>query len=158
MRPLILYYSYGGNTDRIAQLLAKELNADLARIRPVTPYTTDYNKVVDQGQQEVDRGYLPPIQPLPVDPAGYDTIVLGSPVWWYTFAPAMKTCLAQLDLAGKTVWPFATTGGWLGHTLKDFAAACPGAQVMPGLDIPFDTHTLRTPEREILAWAKKIRG
>lgn len=158
MSALILYYSYGGNTRRIAQLLSKELGADLLEIQPVTPYTSSYNEVVDQGQREVEAGYMPPIQPLPSDLSAYNTIVLGSPVWWYTFAPAMKTCLSELDFSGKTVWPFATNGGWLGHTLNDFAAACPGAQVMPGLDIRFDEHTLRTPEDKIVAWARGIRS
>lgn len=87
----------------------------------------------------------------------YDTVVLGSPVWWYTFAPAMHSFLKEADLAGKTVYPFATNGGWLGHTLKDFAKACKGAEVKPGLDVRFDGARLRTPEQDILRWAKGVQ-
>ena len=64
---------------------------DLAEIETVKPYSEDYNSVVDQGQREVNRRYMPEIKPLEVDIQAYDRIILGSPVWWYTFAPAMKT-------------------------------------------------------------------
>ena len=59
----------------------------------------------------------------------YDEVILGTPVWWYTFAPAMHTFLKENDLSGKTVYPFATNGGWIGHTFKDFANACGTADV-----------------------------
>lgn len=87
----------------------------------------------------------------------YDTVVLGSPVWWYTFAPAVHSFLKEADLVGKRVYPFATNGGWLGHTLKDFAKACKGAEVKPGLDVRFDGARLRTPEQDILRWAKGVQ-
>ena len=148
MKTLILYYSYGGNTRRVAQMIQKEVGGDLAEIQTVQPYTGDYNAVVDQGQREIDSGFCPELKPLTVDLKDYDTVVLGSPVWWYTFAPAMHSFLKEADLAGKRVYPFATNGGWLGHTLKDFAKACKGAEVKPGLDVRFDGARLRTPEQE----------
>lgn len=94
MKSLILYYSYGGNTRGIAQKLQKALGADLAEIKTLTPYTGNYDDVVDQGQREVSEGFLPQLLPLGVDLKGYDAIVLGTPVWWYTFAPAMNSFFA----------------------------------------------------------------
>ena len=156
MKTLILYYSYGGNTKRIAEMIQKEIGGDIARIDTVVPYDGDYDTVVDQGQRENAAGYCPELNPLSVDLGAYDTIVLGSPVWWYTFAPAMHSFLNQADLRGKTIYPFATNGGWLGHTLKDFEKSCNGAIVKPGLSVRFDESTLRTPENEIQAWIKTI--
>ncbi len=157
MKTLILYYSYLGNTKRIAEMIRKELGGDIARIDTVVPYDGDYDKVVDQGQRETEAGYCPELKPLNVDLKDYDTVILGSPVWWYTFAPAMHSFLTQADLSGKTVYPFATNGGWLGHTLKDFEKSCAGAEVKPGLSVRFDDTTLRTPEAEISRWIKSIR-
>ena len=157
MKTLILYYSYGGNTKRIAEMIQGEIGGDIARIDTIAPYDGDYNTVVDQGQREVAEGYCPELKPLRIDLAAYDTVVLGSPVWWYTFAPAMHSFLKQADLTGKTVYPFVTNGGWLGHTLEDFDRACKGAVVKPGLNVRFDESTLRTPESEIQRWAKGIR-
>ena len=72
----------------------------------------------------MNRGYCPEIKPLNIDLGKYDEVILGTPVWWYTFAPAMHTFLKKNDLSGKTIYPFATNGGWIGHTFKDFANAC----------------------------------
>lgn len=156
MNTLILYYSYGGNTKRIAQMIQKKIGGDLAEIKTVKPYSGDYNAVVDQGQREVNRGYMPEIKPLKVDIQAYDRIVLGSPVWWYTFAPAMKTFLNACDLSGKVVFPFATNGGWIGHTFRDFEQECKGADVRKGLNVKFDGASLRTPEKEIETWLASV--
>lgn len=79
MKPLVLYYSYSGNTKQVAEKIHQEIGGDIARIETVTPYTGDYNTVVNQGKKEVDQRYHPPIQPIGVDISQYDTIVLGSP-------------------------------------------------------------------------------
>ncbi|MCG4524089.1 flavodoxin [Mediterraneibacter gnavus] len=106
---------------------------------------------------EVESGFMPKIQPLNIDLTEYDTVILGAPVWWYAFAPAMKTFLHDTDLSGKTVYPFATNGGWLGHTFQDFVKECPGAQVMQGCNIRFNEDKLLTPESDIMTWIKKIQ-
>lgn len=157
MKTLILYYSYGGNTKRIAEMIQREIGGNIARMDTVVPYDGDYDEVVNQGQREIAEGYCPELKPLHIDWRDYDTIILGSPVWWYTFAPAMRSFLEQADLTGKIVYPFATNGGWLGHTLKDFEEACKGAIVKPGLDVQFDESMLRTSEKDIQAWINTIR-
>lgn len=156
MKTLILYYSYGGNTKRIAEMIQKKIGGDIVRLDTVVPYDGDYDTVVNQGQRENAKGYCPELKPLHIDLKAYNTIILGSPVWWYTFAPAMHSFLKQTDLTGKIVYPFATNAGWLGHTLKDFEKVCKGAIVKPGLSVRFDESTLRTPEKEIRTWIKTI--
>lgn len=106
MKTLILYYSYTGNTKSIADMIQSKIGGDTERIDTVVPYSGDYNSVVDQGHKEVNQGYMPEIKPLSVNLDDYDTIVLGMPVWWYTFAPAMKTFLTNNSLSGKTIYPF----------------------------------------------------
>lgn len=158
MNCIIIYYSYGGNTRRIAQGMRELLGADLAEIKTVKPYTGSYNDVVDQGQHEVNSGYLPQLQPLHVDLSQYDTVILGTPVWWYTFAPAMNSFLHDADLSGKAVYPFATNGGWIGHTFKDFSKICRGATVKPGLNVRFNEDQQITPQADIQKWIKKIQA
>lgn len=157
MKTLILYYSYGGNTRKIAEMIQKETGGVLEEIKTVVPYTGSYNSVVNQGQREVDSGYMPEIEVLKADIREYDRIVLGTPVWWYTFAPAVKTLLSQTDFAGKDVYPFATNGGWIGHTLEDLGKEAENSKVRKGLGIRFDEHTLRTSEAEINKWIQTIK-
>lgn len=158
VRAIVVYYSLGGNTRRVARQLQRATGADLAEIKTVKPYTGSYDNVVGQGQREVNSGFLPELQPMEVDLDRYDTVILGTPVWWYTFAPAMNSFLRSTDLSGKTVYPFATNGGWLGHTLRDFARACPGAKVALGLNVRFNGSRQLTADRDILNWAQTIQA
>ncbi len=99
---------------------------------------------------------MPEIRPLKADLSQYDTIILGTPVWWYTFAPAIKTFLHSTDLSGKTVYPFATNGGWIGHTFRDVQKACTGANVLPGLNVRFNEDKQLTAEADIQGWLRNI--
>lgn len=104
---LIIYYSWSnGNTERIAKMLQSETDSDILKIDTVVPYSGSYDDVVNQGQNEVQRGYEPEIKPLDINIADYDVIAVGTPTWWYTMAPAVKTFLHQQDFTGKTVVPF----------------------------------------------------
>lgn len=156
MKALIVCYSYSGNTRKIAEIIHKKIGGDIAEIEAVTPYTGDYNEVVDQGQREVNQGYMPAIRPLDKDLADYDTVMLGTPVWWYTFAPAVKTFFAENNLSDKKVYPFITNGGWIGHTVKDIEKAVPDAEVKQALNIKFNGSDLSTSISEIENWIDKI--
>ena len=159
---LIAFYSWAnGNTERIAKLLQEATGADLAKIETVVPYTGSYNDVVQQGQEEVERGYEPEIKPLDIDIHAYDVIAIGTPTWWYTMAPAVLTFLHQQDWNGKTVVPFQTHGGWPGHVLKDIAAACSGADTLCSMQVKFDSNGgdhLETKQAEIETWVQKVKA
>lgn len=157
MKALVVYYSYGGNTRRIALRVADALGAPVTEIRPVTPYEGDYDAVVKQGHREVRRHYHPPILPTDIAPDDFDTVILCTPVWWYTFAPAVGSFLDGVKPDGKKIYTIATNGGWLGHTFPDVAKACPGAQVAEGLDLCFDGDRMRTPESALTDYIEVIR-
>lgn len=157
MKILLLYYSYGGNTHGVARHIREVLGCDTVEILPVTPYTGSYDLIVNQGQQEVSAGFEPPVQPMGKELKDYDTVILGTPVWWYTFAPAVKSVLSSQDWAGKTIYPFATNGGWIGHTFQDIEKACAGATVKKGLNIRFEEDWMRTSMKEVDHWIAQIK-
>lgn len=157
MKAVIIYYSYGGNTERVADMIRDKLHCDCAKIETVKEYPKDYDEVVELGKKEADSGFMPEIKPLGIDLENYDTVILGSPVWWYTFAPAMRTFLSEAGLKGKKVYPFATNGGWIGHTLRDFSRSCEGAKVFEGLNIRFSGKKLLTGEEDITRWINGIK-
>ncbi|MFR0950781.1 MAG: flavodoxin [Ruminococcus callidus] len=94
-------YSYGGNTRQIAKLVQQETGGDLCEIEIATPYTGSYNDVVEQGQREVNSGFTPKLKPVSAELKNYDTVILGTPVWWYTYAPAMRTLLQSRTFPAK---------------------------------------------------------
>ena len=159
---LIVYYSWSnGNTERIAKMLQSKVGGDLVKIDTVQPYIGSYDDVVNQGQEEVNRGYEPEIKPLGVDISDYDVIAVGTPTWWYTMAPAVLTFLHGQDFTGKTVVPFMTNGGWPGHVIKDMKAACKGAEVTCEMQVQFDStggDRLETSEKQIEQWIQKVKS
>lgn len=156
MKKLIVYYSYGGNTRSIAEEIKEKTGADIAEIETAFSYTGDYNSVVEQGRKEVNSGFKPEIKPLGADLDKYDTIILGTPVWWYTMAPAVLTFLSENSLDGKKIIPFATNGGWIGHTFKDIRKLCPKSEFGKEMDIIFDGGRMRTPMKCVEEWIDSI--
>ena len=159
-RMLVVYYSWSnGNTKRIAEQLAKEKHADLARIETVIPYPKDYNTTVDQGQREVEQGVEPQIRPLEKNVADYDVIAVGTPTWWYTMAPAVRTFLKENDFSGKTVIPFMTNGGWPGHVIRDMESLCKGAKIEHPFEAQFDSEggdRMVNRAEEVNAWIESV--
>lgn len=160
---LIVYYSWSnGNTKKIAEELQKVTGGDLARIDTKTAYKKqDYQQVVEQAEKDVKRGYEPVLAPRFFQVKDYDAIALGTPTWWYTMAPAMKTFLHEEDLGGKLVIPFATHGGWPAHVLADLKKACPGAQCGPELAVQFDSEggsTQVTSQQQVEAWLERVKA
>lgn len=160
-RMLVVYYSVSnGNTRDIAHRVAEYMGADLAEIRTVQPYEGTYQEIVAQGKREVERGYHPPILPLPLRVEDYDVVAIGTPTWWYTMAPAVAAFLSLHEWAGKTVVPFQTHGGWPGHTLKDIKAACEGAKFCCEEKIQFDSSggsQMITDKNDVEQWLQKIK-
>ncbi len=139
-KTLVAYYSRTGNTATLAEMIANNTGADVYRIETVDAnyYPSDYQATTQQARQEIANDTLPPIKPLP-DMTEYDTVFIGTPVWWGTIASPVRTFLANVDLRGKAVIPFSTNGGGgAGTSLLDIAAKTPGSGHRDGLSVPGD--------------------
>lgn len=160
MKKLVVFYSYTGHTKMIAESIQRKLNCDILEIKPVKPYSTDYQTVVDEEQNNSSVGKTPDIQKIDKNLNDYDEIIIGTPVWWYTIAPVIRTFLTQNDLSNKTIKPFATNAGWLGHTFQEIQKLCPDSRVDKGMNIVFteDHHVsqLVTSPDEIDEWIEKL--
>lgn len=137
MKKLVVFYSYTGHTKMIAESIQKKLNCDILEIKPTKPYSTDYQTVVDEEQNNSSAGKTPDIQKIDKNINEYDEFIIGTPVWWYTIAPVIRTFLTQNDLSNKTIKPFATNAGWLGHTFQEIQKLCPDSRVDKGMNIVF---------------------
>lgn len=138
---LICYYSYTGNTRTLAYKMKDKYGYDICEIKPVTPYSDDYDKVVSDAQEEVNMNYQPEIQELGIDLDKYDIIILMTPVWWYTVASPVNTFLHKFNLKDKNIILVATNGGWLGHTFEDVKRIS-GANVKEELSLKYDQDML----------------
>ena len=152
----VVYYSYTNNTKKIAEMIQSKTGTELFQIDTATLYTGSYDEVVNQVQKEINAGFKPPIMELDMQLDQYDTIILGTPVWWYTLAPAVLTFLSETDLSGKKIIPFATNAGWLGHTFQDIKKLCPDSEVVSGMNIEFSEDALKTSVKAIESWIEAI--
>ncbi|OZG63320.1 aldo/keto reductase [Bifidobacterium lemurum] len=109
--PLVVYYSYSGNTRRIAQRLATIIDADSYEIRTVDSYPENPHDTAEVSQQERNSGDLPELVDDLPDLEAYDTIYIGGPIWNGYMATPLERYLESTDFSGKTVVPFSTSMG-----------------------------------------------
>ena len=157
MKTLVAYYSLGGNTKAIAEKVARALKADVIEIKTVKDDPDDYDVLLSLGQKEVASGYIPALQPVQIDWDKYETVLLGSPVWWSSFAPAMKKFLSNYNWKGRVVYPFVTHEGTVGHVAGDFKKGLRGAQIGSLLGVKFEANTQVSPDIVIKEWLTAIK-
>lgn len=113
----------------IAGHIARSLGATVFEIEPAQPYPGDYFQTVEQARRERDSGFRPPLKGRVADLDAYDVIYLGFQIWGETAPPVIRSFLAAHDLAGKTLIPFITHGGYgVGDSLAVVAAHAPRAR------------------------------
>lgn len=112
----------------MAEAIARQTGADLFEIAPATPYTQDYNELLDIARQE--QGDSAQVENWD----SYDTVFLGSPNWWSDAPMAVYTFLESYDFSGKTLVPFNTSAsGGFGRSLSGIEDSAAGAEVLEGL-------------------------
>ena len=119
MKTLLVYYSYTGQTKIIADKIKNNLDCDIVELKPTIPFSTNYQEVVDEYQNNESDKKIVDIEEPNINLDEYDKIIIGTPVWWYTITPVLRAFLKIYDLSGKKVYPFATNAGWLGRTFKE---------------------------------------
>ena len=136
-KTLVAYFSASGTTAKVAKKMAEAIGADLFEIKPETPYTgADLNWQNKNSRSSVemnDRSSRPAIAVKAADMPQYDVVFVGFPVWWYREPSIIDTFMESYDFAGKTVIPFATSGGsGLGDSAVNMQKLAKGAKVVNG--------------------------
>ena len=136
-KTLVAYFSASGITAKVAKKMAETIGADLFEIKPETPYTgADLNWQNKNSRSSVemnDRSSRPAIAVKAVNMPQYDVVFVGFPVWWYREPSIIDTFMESYDFAGKTVIPFATSGGsGLGDSAANMQKLAKGAKVVNG--------------------------
>lgn len=153
---LVAYFSATGTTARAARGIVEALGADLFEIEPERPYTSadlNWNDRKSRSSVEMDdESCRPAIAKEVEDMASYDAVFVGFPVWWYVEPRIIDTFLESYDFSGKTIVPFATSGGsGLGKAPQRMQRIAAGSTVVAGklLNGRQDADALR-------AWAKEL--
>ena len=150
---LVVYFSASGVTKGVAQQLAEVAGADLHEIKPETPYTDadlDWRDKQSRSTVEMkDKNSRPAITDKLANMQDYDVVYVGFPIWWYTAPSIINTFMEAYDFKGKTVIPFATSGGSsIKKACEDLKAAYPDVNWKEG-KLPN-----RVSKQDLEAWVK----
>ncbi len=131
-KKLVAYFSASGTTKKAAEHLAKAAGADLFEIKPAVPYSRadlDWTNKKSRSSIEMQNpDSRPAIAEQLSNIEDYDTIFVGFPIWWYVAPTIIDTFVESYDFSGKTIIPFATSGGsGMGKTVEVLQALCPTA-------------------------------
>ena len=154
-KKLVAYFSASGTTKEAAERLAKAAGADLFEIRPAIPYTgADLNWMDKKSRSSVemnDPDSRPEIAETMPNMADYDTVFIGFPIWWYVAPHIIHTFLESYDFTGKTLVPFATSGGsGMGRTVDELRKLFPNADWKTGKVVN------GVSDQALAAWAAKF--
>ncbi len=152
---LVAYFSATGTTARAAEKVAEVVDGELYAIVPAQPYTDadlDWHDRRSRSSVEMnDPEARPAIKDSKVNIADYDVVFIGYPIWWNLAPRIINTFIESHDLKGKTVIPFATSGG---STLAGSAAAL--KKTYPALNWKEGRLLKRADEKSIRAWLDKL--
>lgn len=154
---LVAYFSASGVTAKAAWKLSEVIRADLYEIKPEVPYTSaDLNWMDKKSRSSVemnDPASRPSIAEKLQGMEKYDVVFVGFPIWWYVAPTIIHTFLESYDFSGKTIVPFATSGGsGMGKTNTKLAVSCKGATLLPGKLLNGNL-----PETDLKAWVKSLQ-
>ena len=154
-RSLVVYFSWSGNTRNVAESIQQQTGSDMFEIVPKTPYSTDYDTVVDDAKVEQQNNARPEIASGIGNIDDYDTIYVGFPNWWGDMPMILYTFFDTYDLSGKTVALFCTSGGsGLSNTVNEVKGLEPNATVTEGLHIGSGASS--DPDNAVAQWLEKI--
>lgn len=154
-KKLVAYFSASGVTAKVAERLSESIGADLHEITPKVRYTDadlDWRDKTSRSSIEMSNpASRPEIERIRDNMQDYDTIYLGFPIWWYIAPTIINTFLESYDLTGKTIVPFATSGGsGMGKTNEMLLPSCPGAILAEGCVFKADIS-----KQELVSWAEQ---
>lgn len=152
---LVAYFSASGITAKVAERLSESIGADLHEITPKVRYTDadlDWRNKNSRSSVEMSNpASRPEIERIRDNMADYDTIYVGFPIWWYIAPTIINTFLESYDLTGKTIVPFATSGGsGMGKTNEMLQPSCSGAKLVEGKLFKADVS-----KQELVSWAEQ---
>lgn len=154
-KSLVIYFSWSGNTENVAKSIQSQTDADIFEIVPATPYSDDYDTVVDLAQEEQRSKARPAISGTIKNIADYDVIYVGFPNWWGDMPMILYTFFDTYDLSSKTIALFCTSGGsGLSGTVNEVKSLEPNATVTEGLHIGSGSSS--NPDKAVSEWLNDI--
>ena len=155
-KPLIVYYSLTGNTQFIAEAIKGVIDADILALKPVKELNPEKSSRFFWGGYQANMKKKPNLEPFDINPLDYDLIILGFPVWSWTFSPPTRTFITKYDLSGKKVALWSCSQGGTEKGINKIKIELEGANIIGTLNL---TEPLKKPEeskKRAIEWAQNM--
>ena len=140
-----------------ADLLHDNVGGELIPIIPSEDYPLEYEALADYAKKERDNGGRPAFENLSIDPASYDVVFVGYPIWWYEMPMIMDTFFDTYDFSGTTIIPFNThAGNRDGGTYSDIKEMEPNAAVLDGLAVRGEDVGKDGTKEAVISWLQGL--
>ena len=157
MKKLVVYYSLEGNTKFIAKSIAGAVGADILELKPKKDINPKGFLKYFHGGGQVMKKEEPELAPFGKSPQDYDVLFIGSPVWAWSYAPALATFFSSVDLKGKKIALFCCSGGGKGKTLEKMREKLTGNEIIGETDfITPIRHNKEQNGEKAKDWAKEV--
>ncbi|MHC1719982.1 MAG: flavodoxin family protein [Clostridiaceae bacterium] len=156
MKKLVVYYSFEGNTKYIAESIAEAVGADILQLKPVSDIkNTKFTKYLWGGKQVV-TGKMPELKEITVDFEEYDFIFIGTPVWAFSFAPAINTFLSKYSIKDKKIGLFCCDGGTKGKTFENMRERLKENDIIGEIEFAEPVKNIKAKAETAKEWARAI--
>lgn len=159
MAVLILYYSYEGNTHRLAEYIHSQLGYDIVRLQPKKEMKQRGFSKYYFGGRDVFMKQTPALKPIDVNLADYEAVIVGTPVWAWTFAPPIRTIVAENWLRDKRIYYLYTHQGGCGGVEKKAKAAFePANKLVSCMGVSHVAKNFENIKQSLIDWAKQAQS
>jgi len=154
-----VYYSLSGNTKFIAKEMRDSINADIIELKPKKELNSESSMKYFWGGYQATMKKKPKLNQITINPLDYDLIIIGTPVWAWTFSPPIRSFLSAFDLSGKNVALWMCHGGGPKNAMERFKSELKDSTIMGDITFKDPLHNSPDDNREkAISWVKSLVG
>lgn len=154
---LIAYFSYSGNTERLAGLIQENIGGEMFKIETVNDYPNDYMQTKEVAKKEQEENARPQLKNHIENIENYDKIFIGYPIWFETMPMAILTFIEENNLEEKDIIPFCThEGSGITQSEEEIKKLLPNSNILKGIDILGNNVESNINQANILNWLVEL--
>lgn len=156
---LVIYYSLEGYTKKVSEIIAKEINADTLELKTQKEIKVENVSKLSKyfwGGKQVMTKEKPALLPFDKNPDEYELIFIGTPVWAFTFTPAIRTFFSEIKLKNKKIVLFCTDEGSKGKTLENMEKELIGNKIIGKAEFRRPKKDFSENDDKIIYFAKEM--
>ena len=155
-KTLIVYYSLTGNSKFIAESIKDVIDADILSIKPVKELNPEKSSRFFWGGYQANMKKKPKLEPFDINPLDYDLIILGTPVWSWTFSPPIRSFINKYDLSGKKVALWSCSDGGTEKAIIKLKEELTGVNIIGDLNLKTPLKNPEDSKKKAIEWAQNM--